>query len=169
MATLFIAMTSLAANESIYDAGLGVWRDDTNKEVKISDFKGSKVVMAMVYTSCPMACPLMMKKLLKVQERLIKQSVQAEFVVVSFDAKFDTPAKLAAFRKKYQVPDTKWHLLVGSEKDTRFLSNLLEIRFSRNPKDQTISHDNKFVLLDEAGKIVKSIEGLSIAADEKYY
>ena len=171
--SLFLAgqttFSAPAQSVSLYGAGLGEWTDDAGKKVKLTELSGKKVVVAMVYTSCELSCPLIVKKLKKLDLKLQGQGVTAAFVVVSFDSKFDTPAKLALFRKHQEITDPRWRLLVGSEKDTRFLSNLLEIRFSRNPKDLTISHDNKIVLLNEKGEIVKSLEGLALEPDEKCY
>ncbi len=123
----------------------------------------------MVYTSCQSACPLMIKKLLKIEKKLKENSVEAEFVVVSFDSKFDSPQKMKSFRKNQAISNSNWKLLVGGDKDTRFLSNLLEIRYSRNPEDQTISHDNKVVFLNEKGAIVHTSDGLSFDAQEKFF
>lgn len=154
---------------SIYDANLGQWTDESGQKVNLNSLKGKKVVTAMVYTSCQMACPMMVKKLKKIERALQAKKVDADFLVISFDAKFDTPEKLRSFRKHHEVSDPRWHTLVGSEKNTRFFSNLLEIRFSRNPKDLTISHDNKVVFLDEEGKIVGTSDGLDFDPEEKMY
>ncbi len=154
---------------SLYDAKLGEWIDDSGKKISLKSFRKRKVVMTMAYTSCESACPLIVKKLKSIDLKLQQAGAQADFVVVSFDSKFDNPKKMSMFRKHQNIADSRWHLLLGNEKDTRFLANLLEIRFSRNPKDQTISHDNKIILLNENGEIVKSLEGLSTDSDEKLY
>lgn len=167
--TLFVSLCSYSSEVSIYDANLGEFHSDTGKSVHLKDFLGKKVVVAMVYTSCQMACPMMIKKLKKIESKLKEIGMEPQFVVVSFDSKFDTTERLASFRKNHSITGTNWTLMVGSEKDTRFLSNLLEIRFSRNPKDQTISHDNKVVFLDEKGQIVRTQEGLTFDPLEKIF
>lgn len=122
----------------------------------------------MIYTSCPSACPLMMKKIKKVDAALKKAKTEAEFVVISFDSVSDSPKKLAHFRKHQGVPPEHWTLAVGSEKDTRVLSNLLNIKYSKNPENGEIMHDNKIILLNEKGEIVNTLEGLSGKFDTLY-
>lgn len=169
MMSLFVSISSFSSEVSIYDAKLGEFHNDTGKSIHLKDFAGKKVVIAMVYTSCQMACPMMIKKLKKIETKLKEQAIEPQFVVVSFDSKFDTQDRLASFKKNHNITGANWTIVVGSEKDTRFLSNLLEIRFSRNPKDQTISHDNKVVFLDEKGKIVRTLDGLSFDPLEKLF
>lgn len=154
---------------SIYEVKLDSFTNDLEKPMKLSDLKGKKVVMSMIYTSCEHACPLMMKKLKKIDDLLKSKKVEAQFVVVSFDTKFDSPKKLAAFRKHYEGTDSRWHLLIGNEKSTRMLGNVLDIKFSRNPEDQTISHDNKAILLDEAGVIIRTLDGLNFDPKAELY
>ncbi len=162
-------LSSFAESASIYDAKLGEWKDSSGQSLKLEKFKGSKVVMSMVYTSCKSACPLMVKKLKKIDDRLKKNEINAKFVVVSFDAKYDTSEKLKIFRGHQGAEDSRWNFLVGSERDTGFLSNLLEINFKRNPIDHTISHDNKVILLDENGVIVRTLEGLADDPEEPLF
>ncbi len=159
----------LASEVSLYDAKIGEFKSDDEKSVNLKDFAGKKVVISMVYTSCQSACPLMIKKLLKIEKKLKEESVNAQFVVVSFDSKFDTPKKMSLFRVSQGITNPNWKLLVGNDKDTRFLSNLLEIRYSRNPEDETISHDNKVIFLNEKGVIVQTSEGLSYDSKEKVF
>jgi protein SCO1/2 len=161
--------TSDSISTTTGTAGFGLaqlkFTDDQKQSVKIDQYRGQKVVFSMLYTSCKMACPLMMKRLKKVDQLLQKQKIQAQFVLISFDSLHDTPELLAKFKKTQDLDSSglkdRWHFWVGSEKDTRLISNLTEIRFSVNPKDDTINHDNKFILLDEAGVMLKTVEGLS--------
>lgn len=166
---LLVRYPALAADVSIYDAKIGSFKTDEEKDFLLKDNAGKKVVVSMVYTSCQSACPLMIKKLLKIEKKLKEASIDAEFVVVSFDSKFDSPQKMKIFRKSQGILNSSWKLLVGRDKDTRFVSNLLGIRYSRNPEDQTISHDNKVVFLDEKGVIVHTSDGLSFDAQEKFF
>lgn len=157
------------ASTSLYEVKLDSFTDDAQKEIKLVDFKGKKVVMSMIYTSCEHACPMIMKKLKKIDDQLKANKITADFVIVSFDTKFDSPKKLAAFRKHYEGTDERWHFLIGSEKSTRMLANVLDIKYSRNPEDQSISHDNKVVFLDEKGVIVNTQEGLTFDQKAKTF
>lgn len=158
-----------AEDVSIYDAKIGEFKTDEGRPFHLNEGVGKKIVVSMVYTSCQSACPLMIKKLLKIEKKLKDSSIDAVFLVVSFDSKFDSPQRLKTFRKNQGITNSNWKLLIGGDKDTRFISNLLGIRYSRNPEDQTISHDNKVVFLDEKGVMVHSSEGLSFDPQERYF
>ncbi len=169
MFVLGTGQKSWSEESTLYNAGIGTWTDSHGKTVALKEFKGHKVVLLMVYTSCQMACPMMSKKLKSIKEKLSGMNINPEFVVISFDTKFDNAKKMEIFGKHHGLVGPDWNLMVGSEKDTRFLSNLLGIRFSRNPKDQTISHDNKIVLIDENGNVVKTLDGLKFDPTESLF
>ncbi len=152
---------------SIYQAPLQ-WKSQDDKPVRLSDFKGRKVVMSMIYASCQTACPLILKKVKAVKAELDRRKQSAEFVLVTFDSEGDVPEKLRHFRHHNDVASPAWTFLVGSEKDTRTLSMLLGIKYSKNPGNGQIMHDNKIVLLDEQGAIVRTLEGLNTDLGDLY-
>lgn len=167
---LFLGITAQAAapqGESLYQVPLK-WKSHEGKALTLSDFKGRKVVISMIYASCQTACPLILKKVKAVKAELDKRGTKAEYVLVSFDSEGDGPEKLAHFRHHNDVDDPAWTFLVGSEKDTRTLSMLLGIKYSKNPKSGQIMHDNKILLLDEKGVAVRTLEGLAADVTELY-
>ena len=48
---------SSASDRSLYTAGL-VWTNDCAQPVRLSDFEGKTVVLALFYSSCPSSCPI---------------------------------------------------------------------------------------------------------------
>lgn len=156
-----------AQSGSLYEVPLS-FKNDQDQNFSLKNLQGKKSVMVMVYTSCQSACPLIMKKMKKVEAALKKSKTEAEFVVISFDTVADSPKKLAHFRKHMEVPSEHWTLAVGTEKNTRMLSNLLNVKYSRNPENGEIMHDNKIILLNEKGEIVKTLEGLSAQFDSLF-
>ena len=87
----FLTMTasvSAGSVASIYDVPL-TWKNDQNQNFSFKSLKGKKAVVTMIYTSCPSACPLMMKKIKRVEAALKKTKTEAEFVLISFDSDFD--------------------------------------------------------------------------------
>ncbi|MCC6277778.1 MAG: SCO family protein [Oligoflexia bacterium] len=163
--TFFIS-TGAANPKTFYDLGYK-WKTDQGKTVTLKSFKGQKVVATMVYASCQTACPLIIKKLQKVHEVLSKHKVAAQFFIVSFDSKRDSYKKLGHFKMHNDLNEDNWTLAVGSEADTRAYANILGIKYSQNPESGEIMHDNKIILIDEKGKIVKSIEGLDASIEKE--
>lgn len=154
----FVSSLSVNAESSIYSLPMK-WKSDKGELVTLSKWKGKKTLMTMLYTSCKYSCPLMMKKLKKIESTLSEKKIKYEFIIISLDPENDTPASLAKFKKDSAVEDY-WNFLTGSESDTRMLSMVINIRYSKNPKSKVIGHDNKIVVLDEAGSIIKTLDGM---------
>lgn len=137
------------------------WTTDQGKTVRLSDWKGRKVVMAMFYGSCHGSCPMIVQKLRKVETLFETNRVDAEFVLVSFDPSNDTPETLRAYRKRIGLKSDRWTMLVGKNEDVRRLSMLLGVKYREDASSGEIMHDNKILLLSENGEILRTLENLN--------
>ena len=164
MALLFGAAPA-SASRSLYQVPL-TFRTDRGETVTLDHWKGQKVVLTMIFTSCQATCPVTMAKLVAIQERFDRAKIDAQFVIVSFDPLRDTPEKMTAYRAATGHQNANWTFLVGSEDDTRTLAMLLGIKYSRNPISGDIMHDNKIVLLDGAGEVTKELLGLDAPIED---
>ncbi len=164
MALVLVAVTALASR-SLYQVPLA-FRSDAGEAVGLDHWKGQKVVLTMIFTSCQATCPYTMAKLHEIQERFDREKIAAHFAIVSFDPLRDTPERLAQYRKDTGYTNPNWTFLVGSEDDTRMLAMLLGIKYSRNPISGDIMHDNKIVLLDADGEVVKELLGLDASIED---
>jgi len=163
---MLTALTAAAfASRSLYQVPL-TFRTDAGETVGLDHWKGQKVVVTMIFTSCQATCPLTMAKLREIQERFDREKIAAHFAIVSFDTLRDTPERLAQYRKETGHTNPNWTFLVGSEDDTRMLAMLLGIKYSRNPASGDIMHDNKIVLLDGDGEVVKELLGLDASIED---
>ena len=165
VAALVLAAAPGLASRSLYQAPL-TWRTDRGDTVTLERWKGERVVLTMVFTSCQATCPITMGKLRDIQARFDRERLAAQFVIVSFDPARDTPEKLAAYRVATEHTRSNWTFLVGSEEDTRTLAMLLGIKYSRNPTTGDIMHDNKIVLLNGDGEITKELLGLDAPIED---
>lgn len=157
---LSAAPPSVVSPTSLHRAPM-VWTTDAGKAARLQDWAGKKVVLAMVYTSCKAACPLIIQKLKSVQKQLDEAKVDADVVVVSLDPEHDSPQTLGHYRHHMELMRPNWTLLVGSAQDTRMLSNLLGFKYRQNPQTGEIMHDNKLFLLNEKGELLRTLEGLA--------
>ncbi len=151
----------------LYDAGL-TFKNEANKATPLSSWAGKKVVMSMIYASCHGACPLIIKHLKAVQTALDKKKIVASFVLITFDPKNDTPEKLGHYRELMEINRPNWFLLSGTENATRKLSMILGIKYSKNKKTGEVMHDNRIVLLNEKGQLVRNLDGLDSSLDELF-
>ena len=162
---LLLGASVAAASRSLYQVPL-TFGTDRGETVSLARWKGRKVVLTMIFTSCQATCPVTMAKLVAIQRQFDAAKLAADFVIVSFDSLRDTPEKMAAYRAATGYKNANWTFLVGSEDDTRMLAMLLGIKYARNPISGDIMHDNKIVLLDAAGEITKELLGLDAPIED---
>lgn len=162
-----IVFVSLICTASPFDFSKPL-TSDTEEFVTLSKWRGKKVVFAMLYPKCTSACPLILGKLKAIQSALEKSKTKVDFVLVSFDTAEESAAHLREYRSHMNLGWPNWTFLFGKEKDIRFLSNLVNIRYWQNPKSKDISHDNVILLLNEKGEVHRRIEGLDAKIDELF-
>ena len=147
--------------ESLYNSSTD-WRDASGKATALNSFRGQKIILTMAYTNCTYTCPLTVAKLKKIESELAAKGVSDyKIVMASFDTARDTPAQLAAYMKKQNLPAARWvWLSPKADKDVRELAALLGIVYSKD-KQGEFSHSNIIVLLDQEGVVRERLEGLS--------
>ena len=77
--------------------------------MRLSDFRGSWVAVAFLYTHCPDVCPLIAQNL----NAALAKARDLRVVAVSVDPKGDTPAAVRAFMRSRRLPGS-FHYLIGS-------------------------------------------------------
>lgn len=91
-------------------------RDERNRKVRLSDFRGKAVALTFLYTHCPDACPLTAQKLHQTRRQLGDLASRVAFLAVSVDPAGDTPEAVRAFLSAHQV-DGELSYLTGSFAD----------------------------------------------------
>lgn len=130
--------------------------------VKVSfpaDFKGQPMIAAYIYTSCKTICPAITANMKNISQK-IPDDEQAQFVLISFDPKRDTPARLRDYRKEFQLDPQKFTLLTGDSATVYSLMDKIGIRTKVIPADSTapnmgymFTHTNQMNLFDSQGRI----------------
>lgn len=145
---------------SIYQFGTS-WQNQDGDSVKLADFKGKIAVMAMTFTNCEFACPMILADL-KATEKALPASVRDEvvFVLASFDTERDTPQRLAEYAEQMKL-GSNWVLLHGSESQVRTLSMLLNVKYKKQ-EDGNFAHSNIITVLNQQGEIAQRTEGLNV-------
>ena len=144
---------------SLYQAEVK-FTDDSAKIFDPGHLRGRPVVLAMFFSSCGYACPLIVSDMQAIQAKLPESVGQTtEFVLVSFDTLRDSPAALADYRKRRGL-DKRWTLLHGDDDSVRELAALLGVKYKREP-DGAYSHSNLITVLNSEGEIVYQRDGLN--------
>lgn len=137
------------------------WTSDIGKTVPLSVLRGRTQVVAMFFTQCEYACPIIVNDMKKL-EAALPAGVRAktDFLLVSLDPKRDTPEALAAYRKKQNLPVANWTLIQGVEDDVRELAALLGINYAQDARGQ-FAHSNVITVLNAEGEIAFQQPGLN--------
>lgn len=135
---------------SVYTLGAR-WTDQDGHALRLRDFSGRKVLVAMGYTSCPDICPLILANMAAIEKAAQGRSLR--FVFVTLDPKVDTPEKLKAYADAHGLDPASWTLLNGDDKAVRDLAAVLGVRYKANGEGG-FDHSAVLTLLDEGGEMV---------------
>lgn len=81
------------------------------------DASGGPLIVNFIYTTCTAICPLTTQVFSSLQQKLAADSLRASLVSVSIDPEYDTPARLAAYAKRYDA-GPNWQFYTGSAKNS---------------------------------------------------
>jgi protein SCO1/2 len=135
------------------------WTNDAGDRVRLAEYRGEPVIVAMFFAQCEYACPMLVSDIKRVREALpAAVRDQARVVLVSFDTERDTPAALKAFRQRMAL-DERWTLLRGDETAVQEFAMLLGVKFKRDARGQ-FAHSNLVTVLNAEGEIAQQRAGL---------
>jgi protein SCO1/2 len=149
----------LVAGESL-DAFDSTFTDQSGRAVTLARYHGRPVVLAMIYTRCTSACPLLLRSLRAFEAGLpAAQRRNTWFVLVSLDPSHDMPDTLHAFAQARGLDESRWRLLTGSREATADLAAILGVKV-RDDGNGALAHSSNVYLLDGAGVIRHALIGL---------
>ena len=132
--------------------------DEAGKSILISDFKGKPLVLTLTYTSCKAACPVTIRTLKEMSQDLAKQKIDANFAIISFDPKVDTPKKLFKFKRQWKLPDETWHFLSANDSTLEQIEKALDFKVVYDKVEDHYDHDRKIYIFDKSGNLKKVFE-----------
>jgi protein SCO1/2 len=136
------------------------WTSDVGREIKLGALRGRPQIVALFFTHCEYACPILVSELKDIEQKLAPEVLaKVDILLVSMDPKRDTAAALAAFREKRGLNPERWTLLRGADDDVRELAALLGVNYAEDARGQ-FAHTNLITLLNSEGEIVFQHAGL---------
>lgn len=123
-------------------------------------------IASFIYSTCPGPCPLVVRKLRDVEQRL-SDLESLRVVSISVDPQQDTPDKLREYAEEQSIPEGRWKLLTGDPElviSTIRENFLLGVGLAREmfpegtdpavidaaiDQDGPIAHSVRFALVDE--------------------
>ncbi len=125
--------------------------------VDLGDLKGKVWVADIIFTRCPGPCLAMTRRMKAVAEAL-PPSLPVEFISLTADPNYDTPAVLKAYSEQHKADSRRWQFLTGPKEAVYSLATkglklaLVENAESRSIDEQFI-HSTRFVVVDRQGRI----------------
>lgn len=154
-------MDSAPASEmSIYNLE-SAWQDQQSQQLKLENFKGEVVLLALVYSSCKAACPMILEDMRKIGKEVDSKHLgKLRYVLVSIDPEVDTPERLKAFSEEAKLGPS-WSFLHGDGDDVLELAALLGVKYTKT-SETDFAHSNLITVLNSKGEIVHQQEGLGV-------
>lgn len=163
--SLDVDRPALLSGSSIYQAG-SEWTDMNGVRVRLRSLRGRPVALAMVYTNCTTACPLILANLQLIESALSPEARERVWLVLaSFDTERDRPAVLKKFAAAHELEPSRWRLFHGDRAAVRELAMMLGVRYKQKAGGD-FDHSNVITILDRDGVIRHQQVGLGATPTE---
>ncbi len=120
--------------------------------------RGQPALFSMFYTTCPMACPLLIQDIQSLEAGLPPEArAELRVVLVSLDPANDGPAALRGVVERHGL-DPRWTLGAVPQDTVREVAAALGVRY-RPLEGGGFAHTAVLTLVDRDGRIVARSEG----------
>jgi protein SCO1/2 len=142
------------------------FEDGEGRRVELARLAGRPLVVSLVYTSCYGSCSVLTRRLAQAVAAARDALGADRFTVltVGFDARADTPARMAAFAREQGVGDANWLILSADEGTARALAADLGFRFELSPRG--FDHVTQTTIVDARGRIYRQVYGDAFTTPE---
>ena len=134
--------------------------DQSASSVTLSSLRGKVVVVNFIYTRCPLPdyCPRMVANFRALRDRFADRMARdLVLLTVSFDPKYDTPARLAAYAVAERAGGPGWYFLTGDSASIERVCNAFGIQYF--PEEGLITHTLQTAVIDREGRLAATVEG----------
>jgi protein SCO1/2 len=143
------------------------FRNERGDEVRLGDyFTGEPVLLTLNYYTCPMLCPLTLRKLLDTVENLKGIDLARDFRIVTVSFNPEDRVETARVRAgeihdaMEGIPDpaARWPFLLGDAKAVEALTGAVGFRYRKVGNE--FAHPDAVVVLTPKGKISRYLYGI---------
>lgn len=153
------------AGESVYQLHLDL-EDQQGRRSGFDVMRGHPVLVALFYSSCPNACPMLVRRVRQVEEKLSPGArADLRVLLISMDPAKDTPAELRGAAARHEVDGARWRLTRTSEEEVRMVAAVLGVKY-RRLADGSYNHSSVLTLLDREGAVAGRVTSLNDPLDQ---
>ncbi|MCB1541391.1 MAG: SCO family protein [Rhodoblastus sp.] len=133
--------------------------DSNGEAFRLSAYRGRPLVISLIYTSCSTVCPPTTQHMRTVVAEAQRSLGAERFAVVTlgFDARNDTPARMATFKNTQNVDLPEWRF--ASADPVTIVAILRDLGFSYVNAAGGFDHVTQTTILDAQGKVYRQIYG----------
>ena len=143
----------------------GTWLNERDDSAPLLMLRGQPSLIAMVYTQCAAACPMMVQNIKQILETLpAGQRAKVRVGLFSFDRIGENAVTLKKFREKYQLNDS-WSPYRASAGTVAELAGVLGVQYKRLESGD-YAHSNQITLLDSEGRVLAMLDDFSSERSE---
>ncbi len=131
--------------------------DQRGRLVHLADFIGKTTVVSFIYTRCKDLgeCPAVTAKFHYLQEQFGKGPFH--LLEITIDPKYDTPAVLAGYAKKFDVDPARWSLLTGEPSTVKTVGDDFNLSVVEDTPGNFL-HNDVTLLVAPDGRIAQVIQ-----------
>lgn len=135
------------------------WKNQNGDSLQLHNLQGKTLVVVMIYTSCKLACPILVAKMKTIESKISRNDInKVSLVLVTIDPKTDSSARLKDFAKTNNMDAPQWVFLTSNEEATQEFANVLAMKYKKiSPID--FSHSNIISVFSPKGQLVSQEEG----------
>ncbi|CAG7659117.1 SCO family protein [Paenibacillus allorhizosphaerae] len=126
------------------------------KQVSLGDTAGKAKLIYFFYSTCPDVCQPTTFTLSKIQDKLVEKGVfgtKTALMSITFDPTKDTTTQLKEFSQRFHADYKGWYFLRGEEASVIDLAKKFGVLVVKDPKTETYTHSNLFLLVDGKGDL----------------
>jgi protein SCO1 len=133
--------------------------DSTGAPFALDSYRGKPLVISLVYSTCSSVCPATTQRVITAinEARRLIGPDRFEVLTVGFDARNDTPARMAQFGAVQGIKPTNWRL-ASADPDT-MEALLSDLGFSYAAVAGGFDHVTQTTILDREGRVYRHVYG----------
>lgn len=133
--------------------------DRKGRPLRLASYRGKPLLVSLIYTKCPDACPVTTRYLANAVKILSEALGPDSFSVLSlgFDTASDTPQAMRQFAARLGIDSKNWEFASADSVTVKELTRDLGFRY--RPAGMGFEHISELSIIDPDGKVYRKVYG----------